>query len=628
MYCWGYGGCGQLGTGDTANKSQPSLISTSTHFSDIALGSYYSCGISETQTSILCWGKGNPTPTEIYNGTNISAIALGEEHACAIVSGLVYCWGGNGWGQLGIGSTESQVTPNIRIKDPLTDTLNSGTIGGSTISELWDGGYNTFVRTSHKQELYGVGSIDMCQVSGASGYGDPSSYLTQMTISAEQYSSPIAVGFQYACGIKATNLYCWGYNSRGQLGIGSANVSYPYYINGGTSIDSSYFGGYPVYAVSAGYEHTCAIAGGNFYCWGENSYGQLGDGSATPRYTPTLVNFGEVLEICGDGLDNDGDGDIDEDCGCNSETTGFEWLGNSCNAGDGVCQTTGKYGSSASVVDCSAVPDLSKQTTEICDGLDNDCDGEIDEDFGNKGTSCSVGEGICLGEGHYVCSEDKLSTVCDAKVAKPECWNVTPEDLSNDNDKDGITKPYDPDIQNPPAVNNFQKPLQPLAIKTGRYYKLYFQWFMDFIDKLSSFLEKFSLQAVKKGSKVKKNEGVGVKIKVVEKQRISSSVQADRKLAQCQKSCQRLGCRCKKVRDRGFRLASFGAKRGYIVRKTTTKLITNNEIQNRRKMGRIPNEFKVRVRKNCSYKVNYRVVYINKRGRAKNLSPESKEVEF
>ena len=561
MYCWGYGGCGQLGTGDTANKSQPSLISTSTHFSDIALGSYYSCGISETQTSILCWGNGNPTPTEIYNGTDISAIALREEHACAIVSGLVYCWGGNGWGQLGIGSTESQVTPNIRIKDPLTDTLNSGTIGGSTISELWAGGYNTFVRTSDKQELYGVGSIDMCQVSGASGCGDPSSYLTQMTISAEQYSSPIAVGFQHACGIKATNLYCWGYNSRGQLGIGSANVSYPYYINGGTSIDSSYFGGYPVYAVSAGYEHTCAIAGGNFYCWGENSYGQLGDGSATPRYTPTLVNFGEVLEICGDGLDND-------------------------------------------------------------------CDGEIDEDFGNKGTSCSVGEGICLGEGHYVCSEDKLSTVCDAKVAKPECRNVTPEDLSNDNDKDGITNPYDPDIQNPPAVNNFQKPLQPLAIKTGRYYKLYFQWFMDFIDKLSSFLEKFSLQAVKKGSKVKKNEGVGVKIKVVEKQRISSSVRADRKLAQCQKSCQRLGCRCKKVRDRGFRLASFGAKRGYIVRKTTTKLITNNEIQNRRKMGRIPNEFKVRVRKNCSYKVNYRVVYINKSGRAKNLSAESKEVEF
>ena len=273
-------------------------------------------------------------------------------------------------------------------------------------------------------------------------------------------------------------------------------------------------------------------------------------------------------------------------------------------------------------------PKSKKKAFKSCDGLDNDCDGEIDEDFGNKGTSCSVGEGICLGEGHYVCSEDKLSTVCDAKVAKPECWNVTPEDLSNDNDKGGITNPYDPDIQNPPAVNNFQKPLQPLAIKTGRYYKLYFQWFMDFIDKLSSFLEKFSLQAVKKGSKVKKNEGVGVKIKVVEKQRISSSVRADRKLAQCQKSCQRLGCRCKKVRDRGFRLASFGAKRGYIVRKTTTKLITNNEIQNRRKMGRIPNEFKVRVRKNCSYKVNYRVVYINKRGRAKNLSPESKEVEF
>ena len=52
---------------------------------------------------------------------------------------------------------------------------------------------------------------------------------------------------------------------------------------------------------------------------------------------------------------------------------------------------------------------------EVCDGKDNDCDGKADEDFANQGKACSVGKGVCLSQGKYVCKPDKAGLLCDAK---------------------------------------------------------------------------------------------------------------------------------------------------------------------------------------------------------------------
>lgn len=75
-------------------------------------------------------------------------------------------------------------------------------------------------------------------------------------------------------------------------------------------------------------------------------------------------------------------------------------------------------------------------TDEICDGLNNDCDTETDEDFPDKGDSCSSGIGECEQSGTMVCKSDFTGTECDATPGTPqeEKCPYTPEDEDCDGD--------------------------------------------------------------------------------------------------------------------------------------------------------------------------------------------------
>jgi alpha-tubulin suppressor-like RCC1 family protein len=99
----------------------------------------------------------------------------------------------------------------------------------------------------------------------------------------------ISAGDSHSCAIADGKAYCWGSNGNGQLGDNNAPTAARVPV--AVKSDSGPLAGKTVTAISAGYNHTCAVADGKAYCWGWNYYGQLGDNNApTDAKVPVAVS--------------------------------------------------------------------------------------------------------------------------------------------------------------------------------------------------------------------------------------------------------------------------------------------------------------------------------------------------
>ncbi len=119
-----------------------------------------------------------------------------------------------------------------------------------------------------------------------------------------------------------------------------------------------------------------------------------------------------------DGVDDDCDGEFDED-----------FVGGTSTCGTGECQTTGTTVCVAGVESDSCTPG-SPSADDNCDGLDNDCDGGVDEHYVSQSTSCGVGECGATGATSCVAGTEQDSCVAGAPSSDANCDGL-------DNDCDG-----------------------------------------------------------------------------------------------------------------------------------------------------------------------------------------------
>ena len=132
-------------------------------------------------------------------------------------------------------------------------------------------------------------------------------------------------------------------------------------------------------------------------------------------------------ELC-NGLDDDCDGQTDEIWG--------QTLGQRCEVGAGACVRDGIFVCAAGGNDVICDASAGNPTPELCNGFDDDCDGEIDERLG-LGDACVVGVGACAREGTKICAGDGRNVVCNAEAGSPgpELCNLFDDDCDGEIDE-------------------------------------------------------------------------------------------------------------------------------------------------------------------------------------------------
>jgi alpha-tubulin suppressor-like RCC1 family protein len=346
LYCWGLHTSGQLGeprpAREDAGVSTPTLAFDDEHragWTAVAAGKAHTCGIRAGE--VACWGDNRyqqthpgsdeervtyhrvsvpGTPQKIFAGEKLScaintdghaycwgvldfaessaepirltmdrrfhAIAIGADHACAIeavdnTEGPVWCWGQNSFQQLG----HEDASATFAAPTKIASEARFRSIAAAM---------NTTCGTTQDARLLCWGSRE----GGLLGSGGSAELFNVIDIDQQRWTR-VTMGTEHVCALSDENkLFCYGDNTHGALGSGhyttdSASTPKPIAIGEHTYLE-----------IAAGDDHTCALTRPSpegpteTWCWGSNSFGELGKGKSARTYVPREIALpGDVEEI-------------------------------------------------------------------------------------------------------------------------------------------------------------------------------------------------------------------------------------------------------------------------------------------------------------------------------------------
>ena len=320
-WCWGSNLDGQLGIGTNEFRRTPAPVAGGLRFLQISAGARHTCAVTTTQRA-YCRGAataGSNTPVAVPGDRRFRNVNAGNNHTCGVTPlDVGFCWGlNNSFGQLGTGGgfsvTPARIAGGLRWRRVTAGGQYScgvttddraycwgfqvgprpvAVAGGLRFQQVVAGGdgftdaqgtesdlpHACGVTPEGRAHCWGFGG------EGQLGDGTRTSKTTPVAVAGSRRWRQVIAGHYHTCGVTLADVaLCWGNNVSGANGNGTTvSSTTPTRVSGGIA--------FAVVTTGVGGRHTCGLSTGNrAYCWGDNSGGQLGDGTQIRRLTPVPV---------------------------------------------------------------------------------------------------------------------------------------------------------------------------------------------------------------------------------------------------------------------------------------------------------------------------------------------------
>lgn len=302
-FCWGTNSFGQLGNGTEFASQSPHQVAGGLAFRQVSAGILHTCGVTTSDVA-YCWGhnqagelgdgttNGSLVPVRVARGLAFRQVSAGEQLTCGVTTDdLAYCWGANSSGQLGIGTEEGPASCFTGDNSETCSTKPVRVRRGLAFSQV-SAGLNHACGVTTENVAYCWGGNSAGQLGHRTSTGPELCFDTApcstrpIRVAGGLAFGGVDVGVFHTCGVTTSGAaYCWG--ASGALGVGGQTELERCFGVPCSTRPLAVLGGFTFLGVRAGAQSSCGVTSGNVaYCWGDNSFGQLGDGTTQRRLRP------------------------------------------------------------------------------------------------------------------------------------------------------------------------------------------------------------------------------------------------------------------------------------------------------------------------------------------------------